>query len=390
MKPTIFSLFAAAAILASGAFAADPIKIGVIGPLSGGSSPMGISMRNAAQLAAREINAAGGVLGRPLELVERDDAATNERGAQLTLELIESQKVVAITGFANTGVAKASARYPTEKHVPLLINVTTGIIVNDYFKDADGKDQENYLFSITLNDTLQSAVLVHEVVDLKGYKKIALLCDDTAYGQSGRVFVEAELKKRGITPVSVSKFKLKDTDMTPQLQEAKAAGAEVLIAYGIGPEDAQIANGRIKLGWAVPMFGSWAMSMSNYIDNAGPNGDGTFCVQTFIQDDPRTEKQKSFLADYAREFKPDAGRIPSAMSAAQGYDAIYLLAAAIKQAGNTEGKAIKEALENLKTPIVGVSTTYTTPFSATDHIALKREAGRMGMVKEGKVVPASR
>jgi branched-chain amino acid transport system substrate-binding protein len=113
-------------------------------------------------------------------------------------------------------------------------------------------------------------------------------------------------------------------------------------------------------------------------------------VQTFIQDDPRTEKQKTFLADYARQFKPEEGRIPSAMSAAQGYDAIYLLAAAIKQAGSTDGKAIKDALENLKTPIVGVSTTYSAPFSATDHIALKREAGRIGMVKDGKVVPASK
>jgi branched-chain amino acid transport system substrate-binding protein len=136
------------------------------------------------------------------------------------------------------------------------------------------------------------------------------------------------------------------------------------------------------------MFGSWAMSMSNYIDNAGPNGDGTFCVQTFIQEDPRTEKQKIFLGDYGREFKPDAGRIPSAMSAAQGYDAIYLLAAAIKQAGSIEGQSIKEALENLKTPVVGVSSTYATPFSATDHIALKLEAGRLGMVRDGKVVPA--
>lgn len=381
---------AAFGFLATSVFAAEPIKIGVIGPLSGGSSPMGLSMRNAARLAAREINAAGGVLGRPLELVERDDASTNERGAQLTLELIESQKVVAITGFANTGVAKASVRYPLEKKVPLLINVTTGIIANDYFKDAEGNAQENYLFSISLNDTIQSAVLAHEVVDVKGFRKVSLLCDDTNYGQSGRAFVEAELKARGLTAVSVSKFKIKDTDMTPQLQEARAAGAEALIVYGIGPEDAQIANGRAKLGWPVPMFGSWAMSMSNYIDNAGPNGDGTFCVQTFIQDDPRTEKQNFFLADYAREFNSEAGRIPSAMSAAQGYDAIYLLAAAITQAGVTDGPAIKGALENLKHPVVGVSTTYTTPFSATDHVALKREAGRMGMVMDGKIVPAAK
>ena len=72
------------------------------------------------------------------------------------------------------------------------------------------------------------------------------------------------------------------------------------------------------------------------------------------------------------------------MSAAQGYDA------AITQAGVTDGPAIMGALENLKHPVVGVSTTYTTPFSATDHVALKREAGRMGMVMDGKIVPAAK
>ncbi len=349
---------------------------------------MGASMRDGARLAAKEINAAGGVLGRKIELVERDDTATNERGAQLTQELIESQKVVAIAGFINTGVAKASVRYPIEKKVPCMINVATGIIVNEYFKDGSGNPQDNYLFSISLNDTIQSDVIVSEVVDKKGYKKVAILADDTNYGQSGRGFVEAELKKRNITAVYVGKFKIKDTDMTPQLQEARAAGAEAIIVYGIGPENAQIANGRKKIGWNVPMYGSWTMSMSNYIDNAGPNGEGTFLAQAFIQDAAKTEKQKKFIADYTKEYKPDDGRIPSAMSAAQGYDSVYLFAAAIKQAGSTDGTAIRDALCSLKAPVEGVSTTYNNPFSKDDHIALKRAAGQLGTIKDGRIAPA--
>ena len=376
----------AAGTTGGAAASGNTIKIGVYGPFTGGSSPMGLSMRDGVRLASDEINARGGILGKKIELVERDDQATNERGAQVMQDLVSNQKVVAVLGPINTGVALASYKYPEQAHVPMLINVSAGAPVNELFKDYP----DNYVFRIAASDNIQAQMIVGEALEKRGLKKVAFLCDDTNYGQNGCTKMTAALQERKGKPVYVGKFKLKDTDMTPQLQEAKAAGAEALIAYGIGPEDAQIANARIKLGWPVPMFGSWAMSMSNYIDNAGPNGDGTFCVQTFIQDDPRTEKQKSFLADYAREFKPDAGRIPSAMSAAQGYDAIYLLAAAIKQAGNTEGKAIKEALENLRTPIVGVSTTYTTPFSATDHIALKREAGRMGMVKDGKVVPASK
>ncbi len=388
MLKRILTLLPMAALAAS-ALAQEPIKIGVIGPYTGGSTPMGASMRDGARMAAKEINAAGGVLGRKIELVERDDTSTNERGAQLTQELIESQKVVAITGFINTGVAKASVRYPVEKKVPCIINVATGIIVNDYFKDGEGKDQDNYLFSISLNDTIQSDVLVSEVIDKKHYKKVAILADDTNYGQSGREFVEKELAKRNVKPVYIGKFKIKDTDMTPQLQEARAAGADVLIVYGIGPEDAQVANGRKKISWNVPMYGSWTMSMSNYIDNAGTNGEGTFLAQAFIQDAAKTDKQKKFIAEFVKEYKPEDGRIPSAMSAAQGYDSIYILAAAIKQAGNTDGKAIRDALCALNGSIEGVSTTYNKPFSVTDHIALKREAGQLGMIKNSRIAPAN-
>src|SRR3954468_4842174 len=84
---------------AATASAADPIKIGVSGPFTGGSAPMGVSMRDGVKLAVTEINAKGGVLGRKLELIERDDEAKNERGVQVTQELINKEKVVATVGF---------------------------------------------------------------------------------------------------------------------------------------------------------------------------------------------------------------------------------------------------------------------------------------------------
>ncbi len=97
--------------LALGAVAADPIKIGVSGPYTGGASPMGLSMRDGVRLAADEINKAGGVLGRQIQLVERDDEAKNERGVQIAQELINKEQVVADLGFINTGVALASQRF---------------------------------------------------------------------------------------------------------------------------------------------------------------------------------------------------------------------------------------------------------------------------------------
>ncbi len=96
------------------AHAADPIKIGVSGPFTGGSSSMGVSMRDGVRLAADEINKAGGVLGRPQLLVERDDEAKNERGVQIAQELINKEKVAATVGYINTGVALASQRFYQE------------------------------------------------------------------------------------------------------------------------------------------------------------------------------------------------------------------------------------------------------------------------------------
>ncbi|MEJ8855289.1 ABC transporter substrate-binding protein [Variovorax robiniae] len=371
-------------VCSAGAFAADPIKIGVDGPFTGGSSSMGVSMRDGVRLAAEEINKAGGVLGRQIQLVERDDEAKNERGVQIAQELINKEKVVATVGYINTGVALASQRFFQEAKIPVMNNVATGSIITHQFD----KDPENYVFRNSAHDSIQAPMIVEEAVTRRGYKKVAILADSTNYGQLGREDLEKALKAKGITPVAVEKFNIKDVDMTAQLLKAKEAGAEAVLTYGIGPELAQIANGMTKLGWKVPMVGSWTLSMANYIDNAGPGGEGARMPQTFIQE-PTTPKRKAFIENYVKTFKPKNNRIDSPVSAAQGYDSIYLLAAAMKQANSTDGPKIKEALEDLKAPVEGVVTTYNKPFSKTDHDAITANIPVFGEVKGGRVVFAN-
>jgi len=371
------------ATFATLATAADPIKIGVAGPFTGGSSSMGVSMRDGVRLATDEINKAGGVLGRQIVLVERDDEAKNERGVQIAQELINKEKVAATVGYINTGVALASQRFFQEAKIPVMNNVATGSIITHQFD----KEPENYIFRNAAHDSIQAPMIVEEAITRRSYKKVAILADSTNYGQLGRADLEAALKTKGITPVAVEKFNIKDVDMTAQLLKAKEAGAEAVLTYGIGPELAQIANGMTKLGWKVPMIGSWTLSMANYIDNAGPGGEGARMPQTFIQE-PTTPKRQSFIISYLKTFNPKNARIDSPVSAAQGYDSVYLLAAAIKQANSTEGPKIKAALEDLKTPVEGVVTTYTKPFSKTDHDAITANIPVFGEVKGQKVVYA--
>lgn len=378
------SLIAAALMTwAAASMAADPIKIGVSGPFTGGSSPMGVSMRDGVKLAAAEINKNGGVLGRQIQLVERDDEAKNERGVQVSQELINKEKVAATVGFINTGVSLAAQRFYQEAKIPVMNNVSTGSVVTKQFADQP----DNYIFRNAANDSIQSAMIVDEAINKRKFTKVAILADSTNYGQLGREDLEKALKRKDITPVAVEKFNIKDVDMTPQLLKAKQAGAQVILTYGIGPELAQIANGMEKLGWKVPMIGSWTLSMGNFIDNAGKNGDGALMPQTFIQE-ANTPKRKAFIDAYLKAYNPPGGRIPSPVSAAQGYDSMYLLAAAIKQAGGTEGPKVRAALENLKEKVDGVVTTYDKPFTHDDHEAVKLGMPVMGQVAGGRVVQA--
>ena len=374
---------AAACLLTGAAFAQDTIKIGVIGPFTGGSSSMGVSMRDGVTLAANQINAAGGVLGKKIELVLRDDEAKNERGVEIAQEFINNTKVVAAVGYINTGVALASQRFFQEAKIPVINNVATGTLVTHQFD----KEPDNFVFRNAAPDVIQAPMIVEEAVTRRGFKKVAILADSTAYGDLGRKDLTAALEAKGVTPVASEKFNIKDTDMTAQLLKAKEAGAEVILTYAIGPELASIANSMAKIGWKKPMIGSWTLSMANFIDTAGKNGNGATMPQTFIQD-PNTPTRKAFIDDYLKEFKPKKGRIDSPVSAAQGYDSIYLLAAAIKQAGGTDGVKIKEALENLSTPVNGVVTVYNKPFTKTDHEAITANIPLMGEVKEGRVTYA--
>ncbi len=359
------AILATLALLGSPASAIEPIRIGVSGPFTGGSNPMGIAMRDGIRLAAREINEAGGILGRPVLLVERDDEARPERGAQVVQELINQEKIVAGLGIVNTGVALASQRFYQQAHIPMITSVATGSIITKQFLPPQYPD--NYIFRASAPDTVQAAMIVEEAVVRQRLRKLAIFHDSTNYGQLGREDLERALERHSIRPVAVERFNIRDVDMTPQLARARAAGAEAILTYGLGPELAHLANGMVRIGWKVPLMGSWALAMSNFIDNAGPNAEGTRMPQTFIQEG-NTPRRKAFIDKYRKAFGVE--RIPVAPAAAQGYDSMLLLAAAIRQARSTDGARLRDALENLKDKVEGIVMVYDRPFSRTDHEAI--------------------
>jgi branched-chain amino acid transport system substrate-binding protein len=380
--------------LAVPVFGADTLKIAITGPFTGGSAPMGASMRDGAKLAISEINSAGGVqVGDKklkIDVVERDDEAKNERGALIGQELAAMPDLSGVIGSVNTGVVMAGDKHLQEKGITKIITPAAGSASMTQWANGP-KDLS--IFRFAANDGIQAAMVVEEALNRK-LTKVALLHDSTNYGVSGRDDLLREIKKQGdkLQVVTTDKFNIGDKDMTAQMLRAKSAGAQAVLIWGIGPELAAVANSMAKIGYKAPLIGGWPLSMSNFIDNAGKNGNGTLMPQTFIEE-PVTPKAKAFIEAYHKTYA--VTRIPSPVSAAQGYDAVYLFAAAVKQAGSTDTRKIKEALEDLKEPVQGVIGTWKKPYTKWDpanvdtHEAFRREQTVMGMVMDGRVVFAN-
>ena len=383
-------------LLALPALAADAVKIAITGPFSGGSAPMGTSMRDGAKLAVAEINAAGGidVGGKKLkiEVLERDDEAKNERGALIGQELASTADLAGVIGSVNTGVVLAGDKHLQEKGITKIITPAAGSASMTQWAGPNGPKQLS-IFRFAAHDGIQAAMVVEEALH-RGFTKVALLHDATNYGVSGRDDLLREIKKQGdkLQIVATEKFNIGDKDMTAQLLRARAGGAQAILIWGIGPELAAVSNGMAKIGVKAPLIGGWPLSMSNYVDNAGKNGNGTLMPQTFIEE-PVTPRAKSFIEAYHKAY--DVKRIPSPVSAAQGYDAVLVFAAAVKQAGSTDSSKIRDALEDLKEPVPGVIATWKKPYSKWDpanvetHEAFRREQAVMGMVQDGRVAFAN-
>lgn len=366
------------ALQAVSAQAVETIKIGVSGPFSGGSSPMGESMRNGIRIAVEEINGIGGVGGRRIELIERDDQAKPEIGARIAEEFTQ-RKVVAAIGIVNTGVGLASIDAYQKAKIPLMIAVSTGTSLTTKF--AAPAAAENYIFRVSPTLDLEAKMLSADVKRRK-LSRVAILADATPYGEAGLKAFREQSHQAGLELVLEERFKVGDQDMSTQVARAKASGAQALVLWGIGPEMAIIAKNKQTLGWKAPLLGSWTFSMANFVDGAGAAGDGAVMPQTFIPE-AGSVSRNAFLLSYLRQFK--TATIPSPMSAAQGYDGMHLLYSALHQANSTDGKKVKEALEGLRHRYQGVITNYYKPFSVADHDAITQNMLLMAKINSGVI-----
>jgi branched-chain amino acid transport system substrate-binding protein len=189
--------------------------------------------------------------------------------------------------------------------------------------------------------------------------------ETTGYGQGGLKDLEEIAKMHGMTPLATEKFGVGDTDMTSQLNKMKAAGVDTILVWAQGTPTGQLVRSMEKINYFPMMLSSWAADNITFFDAAGRNlASKPIFMRTMVN--PTTPAQQRLYDRTASQLAA-----PSAFPfVIHGYDAVQLVAAAIRQAGSTEGPKVREALENLNAPVQGVKKTYNKPFSKDQREAL--------------------
>lgn len=370
----------AAALAASVALAhAQEIKFGFNGDLSASpSAQSGQAAVLALQAAIDDINAAGGLLGRKVTLTVRDDLSQPPKSIQNISELIDHEKVVAIFGPTNSGNALAWKHIPNQKKIPVIGTIGSA---TDITKPMS-PNAENYMFRVGMVDREQVAGLFAYVKKHPSVKKIGYMVETTGYGQGGLKDLQEVGELHGIKPVAVEKFGVADTDMTSQLNKMKAAGVDTVLVWAQSTPIGQLMRSMEKIDYFPLTITSWSSDNAAFLDTAGKTlaSRPIFMRTVTEQRSPRMQKLYDRIA-------PKMTSHSAFGFAAHSYDAAMFLAAAIKQAGSTEGSKIREALEDLKVSYEGQMKTYNKPFSKTSHDALTSKDYAWNRWKDGKLVP---
>ncbi|SDI50859.1 ABC transporter substrate-binding protein [Alloyangia pacifica] len=376
------ALMAGAAALsllaAAPASAAEPIKLGLVAALSGQSAKSGEAITRGIELALDKINGAGGVLGRPLELVSRDDESNPGKGLVAARELVQREEVAALIGGLDTPVSMAIVPYMNEAKVPFVGPWAAGTPIT-----MNGAE-ENYVFRVSAVDEYVDEAITEYLVTKYGAAKPGMILINNPWGESNEAGLTKALAKRGMEHAGIEKFESNDVDVVPQLTRLKENGADSLFLVANVAPSAQVVKSLDRMGWDVPIASHWGPAGGRFTELAGASGEKVHFIQTFLFTDAAHPLFAALQEKYP-EIETLADVTP-ATGIANAYDATLLLAAAIEKAGSTEGPAIREAMYQIS-GVEGVIKTYDMPFTPEDQDALGPEDYVFSQFVEGEIVP---
>jgi branched-chain amino acid transport system substrate-binding protein len=326
------SLLALAGVLglaAAPALAQETIKIGLFAPITGPAAADGASARHAVELAVKEVNAAGGVRGKTVELIVYDDRLNPQEAVAVANKLIEKDQVVAVVSGSYSGPTRVTAPIFAKAGVPMV----AGYAVHpDVTRSGESNFRNGFL------GTVEGAAAAELAVKTLGAKRIAVLSMDNDYGRELGTGFRARAEKLGATIVTYQAYKFPgEREFRPFLTRVKEANPDLLFACGYYNEGALITRQGQELGLKVPIVGTEGMDSPKFLELAGPAAEGVMITTNLDRDDPRPMVQ-GFLKGYRQAYGIDAD-----MVGASSFDALKILLAAIERAG-TDRKAIIKAL----------------------------------------------
>ncbi len=355
----------------------DNILIGVVVGSSGWSQDLGAAAKEGITLATEEINKKGGLLGKRVDVIFRDDESNPTKGINSMKELIHTKGVDAIIGPAYTTVAFAIVPVINDAKIPCLTMGTGTAIVNT--------EKNPYVFRTNFYTRIEAEAVVDYALNTRKFQQIAILHDSSAYGKSGLAELLPLLEKMGVTPAAVESYNWGDKDMTGQLLKIKNTGAQCILAWGMGPDFAIAAKNMVTLGMDIPSFGGAGLNQRAFEKLTGDAGRNVLGVVikafTFNNKSSLGDRQKKYMDEISKRY--GLNRNSFLPQSAQWYDTMYVYASAVEIAKSTDRGKVKEALEKVK--YKGLTADFT--FSPKDHEGVDTKDLTLGysagMIPEG-------
>ncbi len=320
-----------AAFAATSGFAAESIKIGFNAPLTGFAAADGNSARTGAELAVEQINAAGGVNGKMLELVVYDDQASPKESVPIAQKLIEKDQVkVGISG-SYSGATRAAAGVYQSAGVPY---------ISAYAVHPDITRAGDYVFRTSFVGEVQGRAGAKLVGDILGKKRVTMITLNNDFGQSLASGFRDAAKKYGIEVLNEYDYSIKDRQFGPIVSKVKSDNPEAIYASGYfftaGPLVAQLRSAGIN----APVIGQEGYDSEKFIEIAGPASEGVIITTSLDRDSDSAEAR-----EFIKAFEKKAG-FKADMVAASAHTAVKVAAAALSKAGDTDPAAIRDAIAN--------------------------------------------
>jgi len=364
-------------ILSGTALAAEPIKIGAVFAVTGKASWLGEPERNTVKMIEAEVNAAGGINGRLIEVIVEDTAGVEPNTINAVKKLINKDNVVAIIGPSRSGTTMAVKPIVEESAVPLISCAAAAAIVDPLAK---------WVFKTPQKDS-DAVIRIYEHAKANGVTKIAIITGTTGFGAAGRTQLLKYAPKMGMEIVADETYGPADTNMEAQLTKIKATDAQAIVNWSIVPAQVIVAKNMSQLGMNIQLYQSHGFGNVKFAEACGEAGNGIIfpagrllVVDTL--DDANAQKAllTKYKAGYEAKYKDEVSTFGG-----HAYDALWLVINAIKAVGTDKDK-IRDYIENTK-GFVGTGGVFN--MSPEDHCGLQKDAFEMITVKDGKFVALS-